>query len=85
MGQRLSARVSGWVTGPHKLHALKLDPGVIGCPVESAMLKHLSQERNNTLGVWKKNLKIKQYCHLSQTPSITQDIVAAFTYCIYPC
>lgn len=86
VGQGLPARVSGWVTGPHKLHALKLDPCVIGRPVEPAMLKHLSQERNDTLGVWKKKyFKIKQYCHPSQTPSITQDIVAAFTYCIYPC
>lgn len=56
VGQGLPARVSGWVTGPHKLHALKLDPCVIGRPVEPAMLKHLSQERNDTLGVWKKNI-----------------------------
>lgn len=59
VGQRLSARVGGWVTGPHKLHALKLDPGVIRRPVESAMLKHLSQEGNDTLGVWKKKIENK--------------------------
>lgn len=51
VGQRLSARVSWRVTGPHKLHALKLDPRVIGRPVESTMFQHLSQEGNDTLSV----------------------------------
>lgn len=84
MGQRLSAGVGGRVTGPHKLHTLKLDPRVIGRPVESAMFQHLSQEGNDTLSVWKKNHKSSNTVS-SQTPLITQDIVAAFTYCIYPC
>lgn len=37
-------------------------------------------------GCLKKKIENKTILsHLSQTPSITQDIVAAFTYCIYPC
>lgn len=71
MGQRLSAGVGGRVTGPHKLHTLKLDPRVIGRPVESAMFQHLSQEGNDTLSVWKKKSQIKQHCLLSDTLNYT--------------
>lgn len=66
--QRLSAGVGGRVTGPHKLHALKLDPGVIRRPVESPMFQHLSQEGNDTLGVWKKKLKNQAILSLLSDP-----------------
>ena len=50
MRQRFSPGVRGRVTRAHKLEALELDQHLVGRPEEAAMLKYLTQKRDEALG-----------------------------------
>ena len=64
MRQRFSPGVRGRITSAHELDALELDPRLVGRPEETAVLNHLTQERDDALGAWKN--AIWNLCYLTK-------------------